>query len=120
VHDARDGVEFSVADPDLDLRSRLDVAHLVGAFALGNKVEVPVSAADASSGLKSPRAGCADADAGLEECACWVGALVDSASASKPELRSLSACSRHSSTNTAARHCSDLPASAHRLIAQNP
>jgi hypothetical protein len=41
VHDARDGVEFSVADPDLDLRLRLDVAHPVGALALGNKVEVP-------------------------------------------------------------------------------
>jgi hypothetical protein len=41
VHDARDGVEFGVADPDLDLRLRLDVAHPVGALALGNKVEVP-------------------------------------------------------------------------------
>jgi len=41
VHDARNGVEFSVADPDHDLRLRLDVAHPVGALALGNKVEVP-------------------------------------------------------------------------------
>ncbi len=41
AHDARDGVEFGVADPDLDLRLRLDVAHPVGGLALGNKVEVP-------------------------------------------------------------------------------
>ena len=40
VHDARDGVEFGVADPGLDLRLRLDVSHPVGALALGNKVEV--------------------------------------------------------------------------------
>jgi hypothetical protein len=41
VHNARDGVEFSVADPDLDLRLRLDVAHPVGALALGNEVKAP-------------------------------------------------------------------------------
>ena len=41
VHDARDGVEFGVADPDLDLRLRLDVAPPVGDLALGNKVGVP-------------------------------------------------------------------------------
>jgi hypothetical protein len=41
VHDARGGVEFGVADPDLDLRLLLDVAHPVCALALGNKVEVP-------------------------------------------------------------------------------
>jgi hypothetical protein len=41
VHEARDGVEFSVADPDLDPRLRLDVVHPVGSLALGNKVEVP-------------------------------------------------------------------------------
>jgi hypothetical protein len=29
VHDARDGAEFSVADPGLALRPRLDVAHPV-------------------------------------------------------------------------------------------
>jgi hypothetical protein len=40
VHDAPDGVEFGVADPDLDPRLRLDVAHPVGALAFGNKVEV--------------------------------------------------------------------------------
>ena len=34
-------IEFSVANTDLDLRLRLDVAHPVGARALGNKVEVP-------------------------------------------------------------------------------
>ena len=39
--DARDGVEFIVADTDLDLRLRLDVAHPVCALALGNKVEAP-------------------------------------------------------------------------------
>ena len=41
VHDACDGVELSVADPDLYLGPRLDVAHPIRAFALGNKVEVP-------------------------------------------------------------------------------
>ena len=41
MHHARDGVELSVADPDLDLRLRLDVAHKVGVFALGDKVEAP-------------------------------------------------------------------------------
>ena len=46
MHDARDGVEFGVADPDLDLRLRLDVAHPVGALALGNKVEVPAMLSD--------------------------------------------------------------------------
>jgi hypothetical protein len=40
VHEARAGVEFGGADPDLDLRLRLDVAHPVGALALGNKVEL--------------------------------------------------------------------------------
>jgi hypothetical protein len=41
IHDARDRVEFSVADPDLDLRLRLNVAHPFGALALGNKEEAP-------------------------------------------------------------------------------
>jgi hypothetical protein len=41
VDDAPDGVEFGVANPDLDLRMRLDVAHPIGALALGNKVEAP-------------------------------------------------------------------------------
>ena len=41
VHDAREGVELSLADPDLDLWLRLNVAHPVGALALGNKVEAP-------------------------------------------------------------------------------
>ena len=41
MHDSREGVEFSVADPDLDLRLRLDVAHPVGDLALRNKVKVP-------------------------------------------------------------------------------
>ena len=41
MHDAGDGVEFSAPEPDLDLRLRLDVAHPIGALALGNKVEVP-------------------------------------------------------------------------------
>ncbi len=41
MHHARDGVEFSVADPDLYLRLRLDVAHPDGALSLGNKVAVP-------------------------------------------------------------------------------
>ena len=40
AHDARDGVEFSVADPDLDLRLRLDVAHPVGALSLGRVVRL--------------------------------------------------------------------------------
>ena len=35
------GVELSLADPDLDLWLRLDVAHPVGALALSNKVEAP-------------------------------------------------------------------------------
>ena len=35
VHYARDGLERSVADPDPDVRLRLNVAHPVGAFALG-------------------------------------------------------------------------------------
>jgi hypothetical protein len=41
MHHERGGVEFSVADPDLDLRLRPDVAHPVGTLALGKKVEVP-------------------------------------------------------------------------------
>ena len=41
VHDACNGVELGVADPDLDLRLRLDVAHPVCALVLGNKIEVP-------------------------------------------------------------------------------
>ena len=42
AHDTCEGVEFSVADADLDLRLRLDVAHPVCSLTLGNnKVEVP-------------------------------------------------------------------------------
>jgi len=55
VHDARDGVEFSVADPDLALRPRPDVAHR--AFALGNKVEVPDSARMLVPDRKAPAPG---------------------------------------------------------------